>query len=150
MKTYLYSDIIRMSNDLIEYSYKNIKDIRKTTKLLQFPIFCMNENLCREYKNNKSSNSNNWTYKIIAYKCCPFILEFNNGDKIKVTGYNQLKEIFKNQIDYKTVNFTIYKGKTKCEECPFNMCDNGCSIIVEKLFGIDCNEFNLSTIIINK
>lgn len=150
MKTYLYSSIIKMSNDLIEYAYTNIKDIRKTTKLLQFPIFLMNEDLARAYKNNKSSNSNNWTYKIIAYKLCPFILEFQNGDKIKVTGYNQLKEIFKNEIDYKTVSFTVYKGSTKCTECPFYECGKDCNIAFEKLLGIDCNKYNLTTLIINK
>lgn len=146
MKTYLYIDIIRMSNDLIKYANINIKDITKTMKLLRFPIFCMNEDLARVYRKNKSSNSNNWTYKIIAYKLCPFILEFQNGDKIKVTGYNQLKEIFEN----KTVNFTIYKGETKCINCSFYECGKDCNIAFEKLLGINCNKYDLTTLIINK
>lgn len=150
MKTYLYTDIIRMSNDLLQYAYNNIKDIRKTTKLLQFPIFLMNEDLTRAYRNDKLSNSNNWTYKIISHKLCPFILEFQNGDKIKVTGYKQLKEIFKNVIDYKIINFTIYKGYTKCTECPFYECDIDCNSAFKKLLGINCGEYNLNTIIINK
>ena len=149
MKTYLYNDIIRMSNDLIQYAYINIKDIRKTTKLLQFPIFLYNEDLARAYKNNKTSNSNNWTYKIIAYKLCPFILEFQNGDKIKVTGYNQLKEIFKNNIDYKEVKFNIFKGITDCNKCPF-ISGTGCKVGIEKLFGINCKEYDLTTIRIDE
>lgn len=150
MKTYLYTYIIRMSNDLVEYAYKNIKDIRKVTKLYQFPIFFMNEDLVKAYKHDKTSNSNNWTYKIISYKLCPFILEFQNKDKICVTGYNQLKEIFKNHINYKTVKFTIYSGSTNCEQCPFYNCKINCSEAVAKLFGIDCKKHNLITSIINK
>lgn len=150
MKTYLYSNIIKMSNDLIEYAYTNIKDIRNPNKLIKFPIFLNNKDCINLYRANYHTNSNNWTYKIIATKLCPFILEFQNGDKIKVTGYNQLKEIFKNEIYYKTINFTVYKGSTKCSECPFYECGKDCNIAFEKLLGIDCSKYNLTTLVINK
>lgn len=149
MKTYQYNDIIKMSNDLVDYSYRNIKGTTKTTKLLAFPIFLMNEDLCRSYRNDKSNGSNNWTYKIIAKKICPFLLEFKNGDIIKIEGYKQLFEIFKKQIDYKTISFTVYKGETNCDDCPFyNHLKDACCLPPK--FELDCDKHDLSTLIINR
>ena len=49
MKTYLYNDIIRMSNDLVQYAYTNIKDIRNPSKLIKFPIFLNNKDCINLY-----------------------------------------------------------------------------------------------------
>lgn len=148
MKTYLYNDIIRMSNDLIQYAHKNIKDIRNPSKLTKFPIFLNDKDCINLYRANYYNNSNNWTYKIIATKICPFILEFATGDKIKISDYGQLKEIFKNNIDYKEIKFNIFKGSTDCYKCPIS--GTNCKRGVEKLLGINCQEYDLTTIRIDE